>query len=694
MKGAAWFACTVLAYATLAADTPPPPVAVLGGTSLELTDVTSPDVFIPVTFVERNGKGATLAVTVLPFVGPGGPIAPTVTGNDPSPIPLTPHGQATLTLEASLLQAGKYRAVVHAVAIVGETKTALDDLVISITRTRSQPPFDIATVPASQVEIGWGATAATAAFALQVSGVDRAFTVPEARLLNATRKPTADSTSGTTTAMTLAGGKVLPVTAGRTTPLTLSLDNMASAGRYDATVRFAVPGYQPVDTAVTAFVREPWHHAFLFIFVGVLVSFGVHTYTNTIRPRLLTQQMVTAWREQLDAARETAKGDREALALVDGVRDQIGAQWDRARQQRVPLDTAADVYDAIVAAVPQWIAIHQQLLVVKPVAVRDTLLPKLATVKKTFIGRTPDDAAVKTAVETLVGLPEALATAVGEALSAEVSKLDAQLAADARQSVTELRHLLRLVRQKIDKKEYGAAIGSFDAVRLRYVGILGDDLSARTNQTARPAGFTEKEWNDLRQATTAAVAQLRSTSDADQAMDIAIAASVNYLRVFMGALKRAGAGLGADLIAKVAALNTEMEEAISKGDVTTAWRKLEAARGEVDAAMQTKTGSSMGLAAAATAMPVTGFDPLAVFNLPPSWAALAGRTAAQTARTITMADLLISVIVLVAAGAIGIQTLWVGNTTWGGGAAYLAAFLWGFAADQFTHAGVNALAKK
>ena len=68
--------------------------------------------------------------------------------------------------------------------------------------------------------------------------------------------------------------------------------------------------------------------------------------------------------------------------------------------------------------------------------------------------------------------------------------------------------------------------------------------------------------------------------------------------------------------------------------------------------------------------------------------------AAITERVLAWSDIAISIFVLIVAGAIGVQTLWVDNLTWGGGAAYLAAFLWGFAADQFTHAGVTALAKR
>jgi hypothetical protein len=160
----------------------------------------------------------------------------------------------------------------------------------------------------------------------------------------------------------------------------------------------------------------------------------------------------------------------------------------------------------------------------------------------------------------------------------------------------------------------------------------------------------------------------------------------------MAALKRTSESLsGQDLTTKD---NAEMETAFKNGDLTTAWRKLEAAQIEVDASMKNKTGGSMGASAAAAAAAIAGFDPLAAFNLPQSWVELARQSAAHTARTITMWDVLISVIVLVAAGAIGIQTLWVDNATWGGGPMYLTAFLWGFAADQFTHAGVAALWKK
>src|SRR5262245_64923139 len=59
-------------------------------------------------------------------------------------------------------------------------------------------------------------------------------------------------------------------------------------------------------------IRRP-PRSTLFPYTTLFRSFGVHAYMNTIRPRLLTQQRVTAWREQLDATRETAEGDPDAL---------------------------------------------------------------------------------------------------------------------------------------------------------------------------------------------------------------------------------------------------------------------------------------------------------------------------------------------------------------------------------------------
>jgi hypothetical protein len=83
-----------------------------------------------------------------------------------------------------------------------------------------------------------------------------------------------------------------------------------------------------------------------------------------------------------------------------------------------------------------------------------------------------------------------------------------------------------------------------------------------------------------------------------------------------------------------------------------------------------------------------------VFGFPPSWARLASPNAGTRAtRAIDLGDVAVSTVVLVVAGATGVQVLWVPDLTWGGWTAWLAAFLWGFATDQFSHAGVKALRK-
>ncbi len=66
-------------------------------------------------------------------------------------------------------------------------------------------------------------------------------------------------------------------------------------------------------------------------------------------------------------------------------------------------------------------------------------------------------------------------------------------------------------------------------------------------------------------------------------------------------------------------------------------------------------------------------------------------TEKTTARQIGRYDIIVSVIVVVAACLVGLQVLWIDNLVWGGPANYLAAFVWGFAIDQFSHAGVAAL---
>ena len=105
----------------------------------------------------------------------------------------------------------------------------------------------------------------------------------------------------------------------------------------------------------------------------------------------------------------------------------------------------------------------------------------------------------------------------------------------------------------------------------------------------------------------------------------------------------------------------------------------------------------MNALAAATNGPAAGaaFDIVAVFTGRSAAGEVSRPEAMKSIRTMRLAgDVAASLLILLAAILIGLQTLWIGNLTWGGWQALIAAFLWGVAFDQLSHAGLSALIRK
>ena len=289
---------------------------------------------------------------------------------------------------------------------------------------------------------------------------------------------------------------------------------------------------------------------------------------------------------------------------------------------------------------------------------------------------------------------------MASALSAEVATFDTKLANDSRASVVAIRATLQNVRDALRDKQVENALRSYDAARLRYVVVLADDLRARVaDNVLQPTGIEKTEWENLKRDTNARLDALGREPDADVAMGLLRDATREYVLRVAAALKRATAKLPAGNRTNIETALQPIEGLLDADDFTAAWKALDAAQAAFVSTVRALAGGQMGaemsaLAAAAGA-PATGFDILSIFDLPPSWDSFGSAgSAARTKAAITLFDLLVSAIVLIAATLVGLQVLWIGNPTWGGGVSYLAAFLWGFAVDQFTHAGVSALAKK
>ncbi|HEX3577284.1 MAG TPA: hypothetical protein VHY33_01875, partial [Thermoanaerobaculia bacterium] len=268
-------------------------------------------------------------------------------------------------------------------------------------------------------------------------------------------------------------------------------------------------------------------------------------------------------------------------------------------------------------------------------------------------------------------------------------KLAGRLDADTRTEAKAIQSLLARVAAMLEAKEVEKAVGIFEGARLRYVALIAGDLRERIQ--SQPAGIDVRDWNDIAAQTRAALDSIAKLSDPDAAQRELGLAIGNYARLMAAGLLKTAASKNYDPAPITAAL-APIDQAISAGNYAGVWSALTSAA----KALQTASGNRMGASLeTATAAPATSFAIPEIIDLPSSWASLTRRGAA-TRRLASVAgfDIIVSFIVLIAATAIGIQTLWVDNPTWGGWPSYLGAFIWGFGLDQFTHAGVVGLRGK
>jgi hypothetical protein len=670
-------------------------------------DVTAPDVSIPLTFVAA-GKKVTVKLESTACLSANGISAEYTFASEPKAgslektvsFVLGPNELHRIYLRVSLPIAGNYRCVLEPEVLVGTSRAEIPAVTFSIGRTRAAPPIEIAAVPALQQTTDWSEAMRQVPVSIQVYATGEPIEVPPPRLLTATHKPKSDSAAGTLTTLSLVPDSEQPPehhVVGPGSPLTLPVmfDQIGEPGRYDATLRFDLPGYQPIDTTVTIYVRQPGRYAFFVILAGVVLSFGLHLYVAN-RPTVQLAERVATMLDQARAARAAAQasGDAEAQRLVDTVSQTIKQKWDARRW--APVGTAMDVYEEIVPGLTLWIDAHAQVLAVRPREAVAALTTQLDTARDEFIASSPDAAKVRAAIQALRTLPATIRTAVKKTLTEAIDPLLQRLQADPRQTMADVCNLLIQARSKADGGQLEAGTGLFDAARQRYVGILAQDLRRRVDDHAvRPYGLKDQEWKDLKLATNRALGEIVGAADADQAMERLKVATHQYLNHFGAALRSAATGLPDE--ANIGKALTEMSDDVGKGNLPGAWRKLDEAQGLFLKAQVKVVGKVQGMdeLSAATASPGVAFDPVTAINLAPSSSFLGQPAAARRVAQIRIAlDALVSVLVFVVAAAIGIQTLWIGNPTWGGLAAWLAAFLWGFAADQFTHAGVTALVKR
>lgn len=696
------------------------PVAVLevpASKELKFTAVTSPDLVIPLTIENQTTdvlKGVEVHGTELH--SPSGDVAA------PELDPKTPFDIAvgvpqTVKLTVKLLNAGTYTGTVTiSQRTVPKSPTAqppppqtLLRFSIEIARKTEAPPVAISDIAAlEQTSSPWRAPLHVP-LTMTIYATGAKVRVSRPFLENVTRKSTADSASGSLVSNVNLDLQKVPdpitVDSGKPTLIELAIDGLALPGMYEGTIRFAPPGFQPVSKQFKFGVRDPYWVAIFFIFLGVALSLVVLIYGSTIRPRLLAQQRMTTILLMLRDESARAAGDADAEALVRVVRNNLERRWNDAQSQRRAITTELDVFELVVPGLASWIQVHKQLLQVRPVEVRDALMPTLVDAAVAFKNPTPDLTKVQSVINDVGGLPERIKTKIREMLTKQVDDLTAKLAQYPDASVLEIAASVTAAKEKIAHGYIEEAIRLVEAARLRYATILADELIKRVAGSATPPeGMDQEAWDALKRATTRAATIVSATDDPEDATVRLFAAAGPYVVGLSNAIEQSATDSIPDQAKRKPILDAaEAAKTAVAQSVADGLTKLDAAAKLYENAIagpgQTMGSMSASLASlAATAFGAApggpSFDMIGSFGYgPPASDLDQPGTARTTARQLGLYDIIVSAIIVVVACLTGLQMLWVSNPVWGGPANYLAAFVWGFAIDQFSHAGIAALRK-
>ena len=699
------------------ASTTKEPVAILelpASKELKFAAVTTPDLAIPLT-IENQTTGLLKGVEVhgTDLHSPAGDVA-APEFDLKMPFDIAVGVPQTVKLKVRLLNAGTYTGTVTiSQRTIPKDKKAqppapktLFRFSIEIARTTAAPAIAISDIAAQeQTSSPWRAPLhVPLKMAMYATGAEVKVSRPF--LDDVTVKPKADSASGSLVSNVKFDLQKVPdpitVVPGQPTPLELGIDGLASPGRYDGTIRFAPAGFQPVSKSFTIYVRDPFWVAIFFIVLGVALSLAVLMYGSTLRPRLLAQQRMTTILLMLRDESARAAGDADAEALVVGVRKNVMRRWDDAQKQRRAITTELDIFDQIVSALGHWTQLHKQVREVRPVEVRDELMPTLDDAAAVFGSPNPDATKVQSAISDVSALPQKIRTKIGEKLKKQVTDLTAKLAQYPHASVHEIAASVAAASEKLAHGDIEEAIGLVEGARLRYAIILADELIKRVSgPTTPPDGMNQNEWDALKRATTRAATIVSAAKDPDDATTRLFAAAVPYVLELSNAIEQSATVSIPDEAKRKPIIDAaEVAKTAVAQSVADGLNKLDAAAKLYEKAIASP-GQTMGsipllASLAATALGAApggpSFDMIGSFGYGPPASDLDQPGAAKPiARQIGRYDIIVSVIVVVAACLIGLQVLWIDNPTWGGPANYLAAFVWGFAIDQFSHAGVAAL---
>jgi hypothetical protein len=307
-------------------------------------------------------------------------------------------------------------------------------------------------------------------------------------------------------------------------------------------------------------------------------------------------------------------------------------------------------------------------------------------------------------------LPAQIQTAALAAAQAALAKLEAEFQASSDPEVHALQPALQeLADFATNTLPLEVKFAKLNALRRKYIEVLSRSLLKQLNAKP-PFDMDASVWSSAQQRARTLLQRVETAPDAD-------AAAATYLEAVRSWLRPQLTAFAIDLQKKAAVGTVHQAKFLElKGKVEDLLKEVDA--GKVEGAL-TKvapllddykqllgvSSSTMGADAAAGFRSLTdaiksgpasaGVDVLRHFGSVPSAQQLSQRGARAVNRRKEQFVSFVAVgIILVLAIMFGVKTLWAEDWTWGGGTAYLVAFLWGAGLSGFTYDGLANLLKR
>ena len=401
-----------------------------------------------------------------------------------------------------------------------------------------------------------------------------------------------------------------------------------------------------------------------------------------------------------------ASGDEKSVGLVQQLRRDLTNFWNDLVAKGKLTDLAAlDVYDLKVRLVPSWIALRKRVKTLKPASVQSKFSDDLDSASVVLLNRAATSDDVNAQVKALDGMPVAIDRELLTALSAQVTKLRQEVERDARPQAQAIAAEMKKIETPAALRDLPAALARIDELQRQYYLFCATELSQRMPSDP-PTGVLPGEWNGTTTLIGMAVARTRDARTGAEAGD-------EFRTAWRLFLETTATGLLRD-VAKRIGLSSKPKpyevlkerldavvETIKAGDLHKASRDLDAAIEEFAQLLKSATLGGPEQTALTALTGLVGQPAAGSSDVVEMWSGGASAEALQRPEAMRLigasaaASLGLFVLaVIVLAIVTGFKTLWLDDWVWGGSSAYLAAFLWGVAFDQFGHAGLIALIRR